>query len=167
MLTRSRTLLATGSVLALAVLGGCSKDSEPPPLRLEPLAEQNRQLREQVGKLRQEVRGLRKRADDTNGQVAQLAGTLAKAQQDLRSRLGKLASEELAGRRQLPGHVIRIDPHRLGGNGPFVIKGIEPAVLGGTTITINGVKVPLDKGPVLIGPEAVRIHELPPKPKPK
>ena len=165
MLMRSRTLVATGALLALALLGGCAKDSEPPPLRLETLAEENRQLREQVVTLGQEVRRLRRRADDTDGQVAQLVGTLAKAQEDLRSRLGKLASEELAGRRRSSGHAIRIKTHPPGVKGTTAIIG-EPWV-GGGPIIINGVDAPVTTGTVIIKPDALRIEKLPKKPKPK
>jgi len=112
MLTRTCALLAVGVVGAAVLVAGCSKgDAEPAPANLDKLAAENEQLRKQVDELGQEVDRLRKQAEGTNLQVAQIEKALAKAEEDLRSRLEEMVAQERAGGRRPAVHVRpRLEP---------------------------------------------------------
>ena len=93
-------LLAAAAPAAAILLAGCSKGgAEPAPAELGRLVDDNEQLRKQVDELSREVHRLRKQADDTTLEVAQLERSLAKAEEDLRSRLKEMVAMERGGGR--------------------------------------------------------------------
>ena len=115
MLTRTFSvpaLLAVGVVGAAVLAAGCSQGgAETAPANPDKLAADNEQLRTQLDELGQEVVRLRKQAEGTNLQVAQIEKALAKAEEDLRSRLEEMVAQERAGGRRPAVHVRpRLEP---------------------------------------------------------